>query len=201
MNLGWHVVTWWLLWRLSMWHIDSLWLWLSLSQFESWWQEARQLDFPQASLKKAEEALMKLLQMRELKNLRSASTGDDEMQLRNAIKEAKTEHMWEVFGENLQTMKFIVNQNASFKQPSSRPSPWRRVHSVRTTVILWPDLFEARLIDLPPTDVEQAQAWTIQVNDISIHFLQTTRLTEKHGKWWSSCSTSFNKICWYIDIF
>jgi len=81
------------------------------------------LDFPQASLKRAEEALMKLLQMRELKNLRSASTGDDEMQLRNAIKEAKTEHMWEVFGEKLQTMKFIVNQNASFKQPSSRPSP------------------------------------------------------------------------------
>ena len=50
-------------------------------------QEARQLDLPQAS-KQAEKALVKLLQTRELKNLRSASAGDDEMQLRNAIKEA-----------------------------------------------------------------------------------------------------------------
>ena len=97
------------------------------------WQDARQLDFPQASLKKAEEALMKLLQMRELKNLRSASTGDDEMQLRNAIKEArrtirKTEqnganakNMWKMFGDNSQSVKFIADQdqNTSFKSPSN----------------------------------------------------------------------------------
>ena len=70
-----------------VWHINIILFWMN--QNHLWWQEARQLDLPQGSLQNAEEALRKRLQMRELKNLRSASTGDDETQLRNAIKEAE----------------------------------------------------------------------------------------------------------------
>lgn len=58
-------------------------------------QEARQLEIPLELdiLKKAEDALMKLRRTKELKNLRSATTGDDETQLRNAIKEAHYKHL------------------------------------------------------------------------------------------------------------
>ena len=74
---------------------------------------------------------MKLLQMRELKNLRSASTGDDEMQLRNAIKEArrnirKTEqngaHVGSAWREFADYEIHRKSKRLIFA-PSSRPSP------------------------------------------------------------------------------
>lgn len=96
-------------------------------------QEARQLEIPLDILKKAEDALMKLRRTKELKNLRSATTGDDETQLRNAIKEAR----------NKPRLKPQIS-------PGSAADP-----EIACLVAV---AFQARLIDLPPTDVEEAQA-------------------------------------------
>ncbi|CAL1164731.1 unnamed protein product [Cladocopium goreaui] len=113
-------------------------------------EEARQLDFPQASLKRAEEALMKLLQMRELKNLRSASTGDDEMQLRNAIKEAR---LIDLPPTDVEQAQDALNEMILARERKAL----KDAMNIRDEAQLRDAISDASKADVPPDEVEKAQ--------------------------------------------
>lgn len=93
---------------------------------------------------------MKLLQMRELKNLRSASTGDDEMQLRNAIKEAR---LIDLPPTDVEQAQDALNEMILARERKAL----KDAMNIRDEAQLRDAISDASKADVPPDEVEKAQ--------------------------------------------
>ncbi|CAJ1334134.1 unnamed protein product [Effrenium voratum] len=118
-------------------------------------QAAREV-LPEGELQRAEEALCKLVQGRELKNLRSASTGDDVTQLRIAIKEARKA---DVPPEKVEQAQDALNEMILAQELKALQLADKLTEAIKSgdELQLREAISDASKADVPVEEVERAQ--------------------------------------------